>query len=540
MKNTTYLKGIFILLVLSLIVGGSPNTLPYGTLVEAQAAPSNLNLVTGLFRSISALNQRNRVYGEARSTSQEINAYYDAQIAAAEKLRQEKISQVAAGQASPGSIRAYIRVAAALERERQAALAMIEAEKNDARRKFNHTLANEIKRGLLNSPGMQSIIKDIRETISNTRQAAAALQAAANSGKPSNLLEQALTEKVGDIQEVRNFAQQLGSKAGDKIDRALGGLITKVEGALTNVQNEMGEAINLLDNLDATIAQTQSQAVTPISLVGNERIRDLIPLDPANARVDAVATAFGIAAQNTGAIGPGETREAMIDRIRTALLAESLTDIMSSLLGVEKGEIFCVAVSRAEYEEASWKLGSSPQQPNNPDQARYLVCYDTQTREPRIARLLESKTSADAEQEEEEAGTGEDQGLAACVISSDNYSWGYENIVRQDCLDPARCTGCGGRFVFQNDTDEQIVYYYYFYSDHGSPATDTWLEGGMIYKPGGRFEKDVSINNRWKQGVTYKSNVVKILVMKYLPECFGPSNAFRDKYATPIDPLPYD
>ena len=68
------------------------------------------------------------------------------------------IARVQSGELSARFINSYIRVEAALEAEREAAIQMIEAEKNQARINFNKTLVNEIKNVLLSSSGAQRLI----------------------------------------------------------------------------------------------------------------------------------------------------------------------------------------------------------------------------------------------------------------------------------------------------------------------------------------------------------------------------------------------
>ena len=535
MKNTPIIKLVTILLLLTILLMDVSSLLPSGSVSTVEASLPNVNVVTGLFRTLSAIKKRNQVYGEARATSSEINAYYDAQIATAQRLRQEKISQAAAGGDNPAFIRSYIRVSAYLDEERRAMIEMVEGEKNDARRKFNRALANEIRRILLASPGGQSIISDIRNTIANTRRAAVAVQSAVSGGKPSNILANLLNDKVGDIQIVRNLAQDLGSKVGSQIDRALGGLITKIESALSDVEGGLGEAVNLLDNFDAVIAQQQNQTRAPVSLVGNNRGDGVIPVDQGNAGVHIASIAFGIAGDRAGHLRPGETRQTMINRIRETLQESVLTGMMTSLLGAQEGEIYCLVTSRGVYEQACASLGTAIQEASNPEQARYLVCFDTQTNEPKLARLLESKFTQETEDEVEE----EDLAFASCFLGTESISWGYESVRRNDCTDPARCTGCLGTFVLENTSDRTVILKYYYFNNFSTPGQDGWIPQAVVIEPGQRWEHEVGLENRWKTGMTYKKYVLKVVIYLNSSDCnLNYSEKQLEIFAIPIEPMP--
>jgi hypothetical protein len=358
MNKPFLVKLMTVTLVVCLLGSHAAVLIPSVRVLNVQAATPNINVITGLFRSISALNKRNQVYAEARATAEEVNAYYDAQIATAQRLRQEKITAAASGGKKDPFIRSYIRATAALEQERRAMIQMIEAEKNRARQEFNRSLANEIKNVLFSSPGGQSLLNNVRDTIQNTRAAAAALQAAANAGNPSALLTEALTNRIGDIQITRDLAATLGSEVGNKIDRALGGAIIKLEQAINDIQAELGQAIAVLDDLDASVAQQQEQVRSPVSPVGNSLLNSsIIPINQNSAGLDVAAFAFMIATERSGNQQPGETRQTMYDQIRGSLQTAILSETMSNLLGEQVGEIYCLVVSRADYQQAATTLG---------------------------------------------------------------------------------------------------------------------------------------------------------------------------------------
>lgn len=539
MIKNFFARSITIILLISLMISHASLLTPSAGVQDVHAAAPNINVITGLFRSIAALNKRNQVYAEARATAAEINAYYDAQIATAQRLRQEQIAAAISGGKNPQIVRSYIRVDAALEQERRAMIQMIEAEKNRARQEFNRSLANEIKNVLFASPGGQSILTDIRSTIKNTRAAAAALQAAANANSPTELLTEALTNRIGDNQIKRELAATLGSQLGNKIDRALGGAITRLEHAITDIKNELGQAINVLDDLEASVAQQQEQVRSPVSAVGNSTMAsNFNPINPNSVGLDVASFAYTIATERSGNLRPGETRQSMYDQIRTTLQNAILTNTMNTLLGDQVGEIYCLVVSLADYQQAATTLGIDTQEPQNPEEARYLVCYDVATNEPKVARLLESKFTAETtEEESEETPTVETGDISGCLVDPSDYSYGHAEIKENNCTDPARCTGCVGKFVIQNDSDQVIHFYHYYYQNFSTPNFDDWKTGHYPIKPGEQWEEHESIDNRWKQGIMYRSGVVKILLIRNSPECRSFSEAQLNAYAITIEPF---
>jgi hypothetical protein len=104
------------------------------TPATAQPLPPGLRKSTAFFNLLGSFNRRKRVYSEACRTRADVDAYCD-------KLRHELAEDLVKGEMptapSQNPVRSLIRMAHALERERDAATAQIEAEKNDARRIFN-------------------------------------------------------------------------------------------------------------------------------------------------------------------------------------------------------------------------------------------------------------------------------------------------------------------------------------------------------------------------------------------------------------------
>jgi hypothetical protein len=400
MKGNRWSKLVIAALVLALLMAAAPLPLPSGGVERAAAVFPGPNLVVGFFKTLGALGNRNAVYREAGATAQEINAYYDRLIAQSQSTRRELISQAAAGGEYPVFVRSYVRIEAALEAERAAAIQMIEAEKNTARKTFERTLAKQVVDTLIASPGGQRVLGRVRETLTGAREAAVAVQAAADAGRPIQALADALAEKVGGGPIVQEAARGLGSMVGHGIDRALGGALGRVEAAVDDVQGEMGSAIGVLDQLDADVARYDEQERQPVSLVEDATLLgSILPVDRANAAADVAAGAYARAAEIAGALQPGTSRGEMRDRIRSALLDERLAGIWNAVCGTAAGQTYCVAVDRGAYEAAASQLGETPAISSDPNEARYWACYDVETQAPRCAKMIGPAAGEEADAE---------------------------------------------------------------------------------------------------------------------------------------------
>lgn len=391
-------KLITAILVLTLLLSNAAVILPLGGAAPVEASPGAPNLIIGLFRFMAALEQRNRVYGEARVTAAELNAYYDQLTERNDQMRAEMVRKAIAGEIHPRFARSYIRLGAALRSERNAAMAMIEAEKQQARQEFLRRLGREIRGILVGSPSGQKVLTEIRETIGGIREAAVAVQVAAEAGKPTQMLGEALGRKVGGMSVVKDAARELGSMAGHQIDRGLGGLISRVEGVIDNINTEVDGVIDWLDDMDDAIARQQEQSREPVSLVGNRTTAAArIPVDREASAVDIAANAYARAAEQGGHLEPGMTRDKMIDRIRAGLLDARLSGIELVVSGTLSGQVFCDGVGRGEYEVAARALGQVPQVSQTPEQAHYVVCYDLESGFPQSARLFGALTDEERE-----------------------------------------------------------------------------------------------------------------------------------------------
>jgi hypothetical protein len=410
MDKRTLSKLASVALIVVLLLTDAAVLLPWGGVEEAEAGFPGPNLVVGFLRTVGALGKRNALYREAGATSREVNAYYDRLIAQAEAKRRELIAQAAGGGEYPAFIRSYVRIEAALRAERAAAIQMIEAEKNEARKTFERNAVKQIANTLIAAPGAQRVLGQVRETLRGAREAAVAVRAAAQAGRPIQAFADALAEKVGGARIVKEVAREVGSVVGHKIDRALGGVAGRLERAVDDIQGEMGGAIDLIDGLDAEVARYDEQERRAVSLVEDGTLLgNIVPVDRANATASVAAEAYAGAMEIAGALR-GSSREAMRDRIRGALLDERLSRIWQTVCGIEAGQSYCTAADRAGYEGATAVLGEAPLVPINPEDARYWVCYETLSQAPLCAKMAGSPAEGETAVEGEEADAGGEEG----------------------------------------------------------------------------------------------------------------------------------
>lgn len=187
-----------------------------------QPLPPGLREATAFFNLLGSLNRRNRVYSEARRTQADVDAYCD-------KLRHEFAEDLVKGEMPTAPlqkpVRSLIRMTQALERERDAASAQIEAEKNDARRSFNSEVGANLFDLLIHSSGGQRLVSDIQPNTDRLRQAVELVQEAADGAA----LEAALQSPADRV----TSSEQLG-----RIVKNLGGLLAQIAGTTDRVPKQ--------------------------------------------------------------------------------------------------------------------------------------------------------------------------------------------------------------------------------------------------------------------------------------------------------------
>ncbi|MBE0697679.1 MAG: hypothetical protein IH586_12225 [Anaerolineaceae bacterium] len=221
----------------------------------AQAPNPTGNPVVGLLNLISAGNRRGRVYRSARVTQQEMDAYYDTLIAQARRQLQAR-ELLGANQPQ---LRVYIKLVASLEAERAAVTRQIEAEKNQARREFNHSLNQEVVQVVVRAPGAQRILNDAHLVVNALRENISEIQSALRRGEVVDGLVNQLTDRLTRIPFLQNEVRNLGGGLGDKIDQELGGLLRRTSAAAREGQDAMRQALDEANRLDAAIVDFQNE-----------------------------------------------------------------------------------------------------------------------------------------------------------------------------------------------------------------------------------------------------------------------------------------
>lgn len=372
------------LVVITILFSDSPAL--RSPLPVAEAQIPIVNGVVGFFNVLGAARRRNRVYREARSTQQEMNEYYDTLIQEAKSQLQERQlmgaeapGQFAEGMRSQrGQLRVYIKMREALLAEKTAATSQIEAEKNQARQQFNSQLLNQVVGLLIQSPGGQRLLGQIREAIGNLREVAEGIQAAIAGNRPFDALAEAFASHAGEIPFLQNAAYNLGHAVGHKVDQLLGGTISRLDTAMADFSGELSGALDQINQMDAELANYQQQERTPVSLIEEGGpLGSIRGVDRANAAIDVAAQAYTNAALLAGAVrGPVDeaTRGSMRDRIRNQLLQNRLDRL--SAVGQKMKHVVCTGVGQAQYILAMQQLGRTPEAPMDPESARYIVCTD--------------------------------------------------------------------------------------------------------------------------------------------------------------------
>jgi len=345
----------------------------------AQVMPANA--VVGLIRVINAINRRNRVYQAGRDTQHDFDAYYASlRSTAREQLITGELHSLRQGEGGLLTVRAaaYIRLNASLAAEQAAITRAIDAETNQARRDFNRTLVRQLQQVVLQLPGAQQILGEVRTVIANVRNTVIALQTAAAANQPLDVLTQRLAEQVSSSTVVQDRVRNLGSMLGPDLDRALGGALTQVNNTITDVNREASQAVTLLDGMDAQVAALDLTQAQPAQ-------REL-PLGPVPIRLTERATAvLDVASQALAYLSlmqspGGTTREQMYNQIRQDLLNERNASLLDAVQHVS--QIECSGVGRGEYETAAGMLGKAPETAADPAKASYMVCKERDSGQP--------------------------------------------------------------------------------------------------------------------------------------------------------------
>ena len=148
-------------------IAAPTHTAPMGVTTPVAQAAGPPTQVLGLTNLIGALFRRQRVYNNAAEVQNEIRAYYDELVASAKEAVSEGDLSITDEQ-----LKAYIRIRAALEVEKNAALQLLEDDKRGARRAFQNTLNQEIPSLLLAIPGIRDAAQVVQGDLGESARCA--------------------------------------------------------------------------------------------------------------------------------------------------------------------------------------------------------------------------------------------------------------------------------------------------------------------------------------------------------------------------------
>jgi len=352
----------------------------------AQPLPPGLREATAFFNLIGSLNRRNRVYTEARRTQSDVDAHYDElRRALAENLVEGELTTAP----SQKPIRSFIRMTQALSEERDAATAQIEAEKNDARRRFNREVGANLFDLLVRSSGGKRLVADIQSNVNGLREAVEFVQSAAD-GATLDAALQSLANRITSSEQIGNLVKNLGGLLAQEINERINGLISKIDGVSAGTSREMDEVLGLLADFDRRLNEIAGTTHrVPISIAGDgsplSDIRTVQEADAAlNVAIDSILR-YGIIVGGLTGMSDAD-RTTMRDRIRQSLLTTRLADLSHATRLAEN--VWCEHVEQGRYAEVAGELGMAPEVPREGSEVRYLVCYTMGTREPILAALI--------------------------------------------------------------------------------------------------------------------------------------------------------
>ena len=254
----------------------------FSSFAPAVAATGPSDLVPFLSILIGWRN-RNRVYRTVNPFIAEKQAYYGA-------LHAKALEQVAArevGGLRDSQVAAFVKVAALIERERQATIDFAESEKRAARETFIDTLEDEVKSRMLASTPATRVL--------------GALSNGARSSR--DFIDRALNELAGggggvmaEVHRARRIAarvtlvgQLVGGKFGERIRAAGARVVELIDEPTGEIEAGLAQAQEQLGDLEALVEDLQAQGYQPTAgEVGQEVLVTLITGDEASPAVQAI------------------------------------------------------------------------------------------------------------------------------------------------------------------------------------------------------------------------------------------------------------
>jgi hypothetical protein len=315
--------------------------------------PPGARQALSVLRVVKGLSARNGVYREAGSVQRDLRAYYDAQI---ETARRQLLNREQLG-LEPSQVRAYQRVKARLEAERESALGITEDEKRAAKYGFESALVRELTESLVRVPRIQRGLGKMKAAVEDLRGAVEQARAALDGGVPLTAVLGDIGDKLDRLDRYADLASLIDGKAGQAIASAGG----RVRAVVDNLQRPIDEAIGAADGalgeLDGLIDGIDEQLQAGRTVRADAAVREAAGAtleriftprgEGAPPEVDIVADAVARGhnrslVQNVGvAIGELDPAEfnRMRDRVHAAMLGRSLErigDICGRLIGAAR------------------------------------------------------------------------------------------------------------------------------------------------------------------------------------------------------------
>lgn len=299
--------------------------------------PPGARQVVSVFRIFKGLAARNRVYREAHAVQRDVRASYDARIA---KAQEQLLNREILG-LEPSQVRAYTRVKAMLEAERDEAIDDTELEKRIAKYGFESALARELGAAVVRIPRVGAGLARMREAVQDLQTKLQAVQQAVESGNPVAGLLDEIESKAAEVERFGEIAGVLSGAAGRRIQGLADGIRARVApvrealgeaaGAIGEISNELSEADALLEEAAAPAAPRASLDVAPD---GGTLLDDLAAAAGANPAVSAAATVIARQAFQRAGEEPRTIERQRFNRMRDRVQAAMLDRTLERIAGI--------------------------------------------------------------------------------------------------------------------------------------------------------------------------------------------------------------
>lgn len=303
--------------------------------------PPGARQVVAVIRIIDGLAARNRVYREAGAVQRDLRAYYDARIATAQEMLLDR--SILDLQTDRSQLRAYWRLRAKLEAERDLAMQITEDEKRAAKYGFESTLRRELLAAVVRIPRVQAGLGRLRDTVTELQTAVRQAQTALEGGNP---VADALADVQAKLADVEGYGELIGLISGPT-GNAIGSItgrvrrvVDQLQGPIDQARDAAGQMITELDGfvvaVDAQITPARTPRggldIPPDATASPDQFTTIPQPGPAgDAIADATARRSirdgGLIDPTTGAPITSADLNRMIERVHAARLGNTLERI---------------------------------------------------------------------------------------------------------------------------------------------------------------------------------------------------------------------